>query len=91
MSADSIDLDGLERKDRSELAVIATALGGKPTSRVKKADIITMILDLAGVTPSDGESADAGSADPGSDRSEDSAGETATAKGERAAQDASPS
>ena len=51
MSADSIDLDGLERKDRSELAVIAQALGGKPTSRVKKADIITMILELAGVNP----------------------------------------
>ncbi len=51
VSADSIDLDGLERKDRSELAVIAQALGGKPTSRVKKADIITMILELAGVTP----------------------------------------
>jgi len=56
VSADSIDLDGLERKDRSELAVIAQALGGKPSSRVKKADIITMILELAGVTPDSGDS-----------------------------------
>ena len=50
MSLDSIDVDGLERKDRAELATIAEALGGKPTSRTKKADIIAMILDLAGVT-----------------------------------------
>jgi transcription termination factor Rho len=54
VSADSIDLDGLERKDRAELATIAQALGGKPTSRAKKADIITMILELAGVTDSAG-------------------------------------
>ena len=46
MSLDSIDVDGLERKDRAELATIAQALGGKPTSRTKKADIIGMILDL---------------------------------------------
>jgi transcription termination factor Rho len=51
VSVDSIDLDGLERKDRAELATIAQALGGKPGSRAKKADIITMILELAGVTP----------------------------------------
>ncbi len=51
MSVDSIDLDGLERKDRAELATIAQALGGKPGSRAKKADIISMILELAGVTP----------------------------------------
>jgi transcription termination factor Rho len=50
VSLDSIDVDGLERKDRAELATIAQALGGKPTSRTKKADIIGMILDLAGVT-----------------------------------------
>jgi transcription termination factor Rho len=50
VSLDSIDVDGLERKDRAELAQIAQALGGKPTSRTRKADIIGMILDLAGVT-----------------------------------------
>ena len=54
MSADPIDLEGLERKDRAELATIAAALGGKPGSRAKKADIVQMILELAGVTsPSD--------------------------------------
>ncbi|UDY37226.1 transcription termination factor Rho [Dermatobacter hominis] len=61
MSLDSIDVDGLERKDRAELATIAEALGGKPTSRTKKADIIGMILDLAGVT--------SGGSDPDADTS----------------------
>ncbi len=75
VSADSIDLDGLERKDRSELAVIAQALGGKPTSRVKKADIITMILELAGVTPD----ADSG-AGAGADTAPDADGESAGAQ-----------
>jgi transcription termination factor Rho len=68
VSVDSIDLDGLERKDRAELATIAQALGGKPGSRAKKADIITMILELAGVTPAEAsgeqEPADAASEGP---------------------------
>jgi len=73
VSADSIDLEGLERKDRAELATIAQALGGKPSSRAKKADIVTLILELAGVTGSDSASsqdddttapAPAGSVDP---------------------------
>jgi transcription termination factor Rho len=96
VSADSIDLDGLERKDRSELAVIATALGGKPTSRVKKADIITMILELAGVTPDAAPSGDTGSQESGSQESgsggsgtaesNDSAGESASSQGDHASE-----
>jgi transcription termination factor Rho len=49
-----MQLETLERKDRTELAQLATALGGKPTSRTKKADIISMILELSGVTPPSG-------------------------------------
>ncbi len=64
MSVDSIDVNGLERKDRAELATIAEALGGKPTSRTRKADIIGMILDLAGVTAPDAAPADADEAAP---------------------------
>ena len=64
MSLDSIDVDGLERKDRAELATIAEALGGKPTSRTKKADIIGMILDLAGVTSAGPDAAPAAPAAP---------------------------
>jgi transcription termination factor Rho len=44
----------LEKKDRAELVTIATAMGGKPGSRAKKAEIIDLILELAGVVPGDG-------------------------------------
>ena len=36
----------LQRKDRSELNQIATALGAKPSSRARKDQIIQMIIDL---------------------------------------------
>ena len=51
MSVDSTALErsALERKDRDELLTIAKALGGEPKARVKKADIVDMILELAGV------------------------------------------
>jgi len=47
-----LERSALEAKDRDELVAIATALGGKPASRAKKADIIGLILDLTGVTSS---------------------------------------
>jgi len=51
MSVDSTALErsALERKDRDELLTIAKALGGVPKARAKKADIVDMILELAGV------------------------------------------
>ena len=51
MSADTQQLErsALERKDRDELHTIAVALGGKPTSRARKAEIVDLILELAGV------------------------------------------
>ena len=47
---DSIELqrEALEEKGRDELTTIATALGGKPGSRARKAEIVDLILDLAG-------------------------------------------
>ncbi|MGQ0833220.1 MAG: transcription termination factor Rho [Microthrixaceae bacterium] len=59
MSVDSTALEqsALERKDRDELLTIAQALGGSPPSRAKKADIITLILQLTGVPASDGATA----------------------------------
>ena len=53
MSADTQQLErsALERKDRDELHTIAVALGGKPGSRARKAEIVDLILELAGVTP----------------------------------------
>ncbi len=55
MSVESQQLErsALERKDRDELQTIATALGGKPGSRAKKAEIVDLILQLAGVTSDD--------------------------------------
>ncbi len=52
MSVDSTTLErsALERKDRDELVTIAQALGGKPASRAKKADIVDLILELTGVS-----------------------------------------
>jgi transcription termination factor Rho len=48
-----LERSALEGKDRDELHTIAVALGGKPTSRAKKADIIDLILRLAGVITED--------------------------------------
>jgi transcription termination factor Rho len=50
MSADTgaTERSALEKKDRQELVTIATALGGKPGSRAKKADLVDLILDLTG-------------------------------------------
>jgi len=55
MSVESQQLGraALEGKDRDELLTIASAMGGKPGSRAKKADIVDLILELAGVTTSD--------------------------------------
>src|SRR5688572_4901863 len=48
MSA-GFDRSLLEGKDRDELMQIANALGEKPPSRAKKADIIALVLRAAGV------------------------------------------
>jgi transcription termination factor Rho len=52
MSVDSTTLErsALERKDRDELTTIAQALGAKPPSRARKAEIVQMILELTGVS-----------------------------------------
>ncbi len=60
----SVDSQSLQRKDRAELATIAEALGGKTTSRTKKADMVQMIMELSGnrggAKPVAGRSAGAG-------------------------------
>ena len=38
----------LQRKDRDELTHIARALGGDPSNRARKDEIISLILDLSG-------------------------------------------
>jgi transcription termination factor Rho len=51
VGSQALERSALESKDRDSLVQIATAMGGKPASRAKKADIIDQILELAGVTP----------------------------------------
>ena len=41
------DRSALESKDRQQLATIARALGGKPTARTRKDELVEMILELA--------------------------------------------
>ncbi len=50
MSVETTDLERsvLERKDRNELQTIATAMGTKPPSRARKAEIVDLILEAAG-------------------------------------------
>jgi transcription termination factor Rho len=50
VGSQALERSALESKDRESLVQIATAMGGKPASRAKKADIIDQILELAGVT-----------------------------------------
>jgi transcription termination factor Rho len=50
VESQTLERSALERKDRDELHTIAVALGGKPGSRARKADIVDLILELAGVT-----------------------------------------
>ena len=47
MSTNEADRADLESKDKDSLIQIATALGGKPSSRSRKSEIIDLILELA--------------------------------------------
>jgi transcription termination factor Rho len=62
MSVDSTTLErsALERKDREELTTIAQALGAKPPSRARKAEIVQLILELTGVASSEGSGSEEG-------------------------------
>jgi transcription termination factor Rho len=73
MSVDSTTLErsALERKDREELTTIAQALGAKPSSRARKAEIVQLILELTGVASSESSGAEAGATKPKRARSGD--------------------
>ena len=45
----TLERSALERKDREELTTIAQALGAKPPSRARKAEIVELILEVTGV------------------------------------------
>ena len=65
MSVETTELSRskLQRKDRAQLQIIAKAMGGRPEPKARKADIVDMILELAGVDG--GGQAPAGSAGNG--------------------------
>ncbi len=60
----TLERSALERKDREELTTIAQALGAKPPSRARKAEIVQLILELTGVETAGGESGDSEAAAP---------------------------
>ncbi|MCY3910718.1 MAG: transcription termination factor Rho [bacterium] len=51
MSVETTELSRskLQRKDRAQLQIIARAMGGRPDPKARKADIVDMILELAGI------------------------------------------
>lgn len=49
----TVEREGLEKKEKSELQTIITALGGSASSRAKKADLIDQILQLTGRAEAD--------------------------------------
>jgi transcription termination factor Rho len=60
----TLERSALERKDREELTTIAQALGAKPPSRARKAEIVQLILELTGVESSAAGEGDAPAAAP---------------------------
>ncbi|MEA3217959.1 MAG: transcription termination factor Rho [Acidimicrobiia bacterium] len=49
VDAHELERTALQKKDREQLQAIAKAMGGKPSSRARKDQIIEMIMGLAGV------------------------------------------
>jgi transcription termination factor Rho len=49
MSEPVLERSVLERKERDELQTIARALGAQPPSRMKKADLVDLVLRTAGI------------------------------------------
>ncbi|HAQ22521.1 MAG TPA: hypothetical protein DCR10_03145, partial [Acidimicrobiaceae bacterium] len=80
MDSTQMNRGSLEGKDRDELTTIATALGGKPGSRARKAEIVDLILELAGGAPSNGSEPTNGSSQPVAE--DDTGGEAEAASAE---------
>ncbi len=76
-----VEREGLEKKDKSELQAIVSALGGSANARMRKSDLIDKILDLSGASAAaEGADSSTGSDDAtadGGDTPEDTADEAA--------------
>ncbi|MEZ5228239.1 MAG: hypothetical protein R2710_16675 [Acidimicrobiales bacterium] len=72
MSEQVIDRATLEKKDKGELTTIVNALGGKATSRMKKSDLVDLILERSGAVVADASVDDSNDADESSEASDSS-------------------
>ena len=79
------DRSALESKDRQQLATIARALGGKPTARTRKDELVELILELA----DEGAGAPERDGDTMSDQTTEDAPATTDTNGSQDAGDAS--
>jgi transcription termination factor Rho len=78
----TLERSALERKDREELTTIAQALGAKPPSRARKAEIVQLILELTGVEqPSGAAAVDEHANSEASDAGAEASGEAAATNG----------
>ena len=88
MSVETTELSRskLQRKDRAQLQIIARAMGGRPDPKARKADIVDMILELAGIG-ADGQAATDTAGNGAAPEPAESTGEAAEGgdQGERAA------
>ena len=82
MEATELRRSTLERKDRDELVTIATALGAKPPSKARKAEIVDLIIKTATTEAGDDGAADDSPDDePKKDAKKSSAKAKKSAKG----------
>jgi transcription termination factor Rho len=82
VDSNALERSALERKDRDELLTIAQALGGKPASRAKKADIVDLILQLTGVSDEPAAAPEAGEREASDAPADDSVTEDPDADGD---------
>src|SRR5262245_61147815 len=82
----TLERSALERKDREELTTIAQALGAKPPSRARKADIVQPSLELTGVEPAPHAAGEANGRDKEATVVDDGESGTATAASEPVAE-----
>ncbi len=90
MSEQVIDRATLEKKDKGELTTIVNALGGKATSRMKKSDLVDLIIERSGavVAASDGGGADEAVSEAGAPAAGSQSADTPTASQARATEGA---
>ncbi len=84
-----VEREGLEKKDKSELQAIVSALGGTSSARMRKSDLIDKILDLSGASSRAADSSDGdASGDAGDERAAEGQSDQAAGGGDESSADA---